>query len=339
MQTLKLGLVGVGRFGMAHARTIQYSIRGAEIQALCARTPEKVVAAAKELGVEATTTDYRKLVRDYDLDGVVICSSSASHCEHITEAVEAGIRNIFVEKPVVMSWEEVHILQSLVERNPDLFIQVGHHRRFDPSYVEAKRKLDAGLIGRPILYRNVNRDFYFDPEFLRSYSPESGGMIFDTGTHDYDMARWLLNSDGKSVYGIGGVYEYDFLEELGDIDNCCLTMEFKNGVMGDFVISRNCRYGYHVETEIYGTEGSLRVAVEPTRDRVVQFTQGGVVRDTFQDFRDFFEPCYTRELESFVENVQSGKPPVVTALDGIKSATWAFTATDAVRERKTLDLK
>jgi len=48
MQTLKLGLVGVGRFGMAHARTIQYSIRGAEIQALCARTPEKVVAAAKD---------------------------------------------------------------------------------------------------------------------------------------------------------------------------------------------------------------------------------------------------------------------------------------------------
>lgn len=324
---------------MIHARNLRYRIKNAQLQVLCSRTPEKLAAAAEELEIPETTTDYGALVRDYDLDGVVICSSSASHCDQIIEAVEAGIRFIFAEKPVVMSREEAARLSSVLEQTPDLFIQIGHHRRFDPSYRAAKAKIDAGVIGRPILYRNFNRDYYFEPEFLRAYSPESGGMIFDTGTHDYDMARWLLNSEARTVFGIGGVYEYDFLREMGDMDNCSISMEFENGVIADFMISRNCKYGYHVETEIYGTEGSLRVAVEPSRDRVVQLTVDGIVKDAFDDFRDFFEPCYALELESFVENAISGEPPLVTATDGIKSAMWAFTATDAVRRKTTLNLE
>jgi myo-inositol 2-dehydrogenase/D-chiro-inositol 1-dehydrogenase len=111
---------------------------------------------------------------------------------------------------------------------------VGHHRRYDPSYIEAYRKIREGYIGTPISVRNDNRDYYFNPDFFRRFSPKSGGTILDTGSHDYDMIRWLLDTEAKSIYGLGGAYVYDFLDEFNDVDNASLLMEFGNGMMEQF---------------------------------------------------------------------------------------------------------
>jgi myo-inositol 2-dehydrogenase / D-chiro-inositol 1-dehydrogenase len=332
-KNVKLGIIGMGRLGFSHAENIAGRIRGAELYAACGSNRERLERNRDLLDIPVITTDYEQFIRMEELDGIVIASASSEHCEHLLSACRAGVRHIFIEKPIALNREEIRRLEEYLPRC-SASIHVGHNRRFDPSYRAAKEKLDSGSIGKPISIRNVNRDYYFDPDFFRRFSPVSGGTILDTGSHDYDLARWLLNTEAVSIYGLGGAYVYDFLPEFNDVDNAALLMEFANGMTGQFSYSRNCTYGYHVETEIYGTEGVLRVCTEPLNNRLITIDEHGSHKTFFKDFYDLYRSTYLDEMTDFVESIRDERPPAVSAEDGLKSVKWALAATEAVLGKK-----
>jgi myo-inositol 2-dehydrogenase/D-chiro-inositol 1-dehydrogenase len=193
-----------------------------------------------------------------------------------------------------------------------------------------KEKIDAGQIGKPILVKFTNRDPVWKEEDLLKFSPTSGGLVFDMLTHDYDLARWLVGSDAVSVYGNGGIYQYPGLRPLGDIDNCALLVRFENGVMGFFETSRNSSYGYHVEIEIFGTKGALRMGIVPNRDRVVSYTPSGISQESVRWFFEYWEPTFQAELQHFVDCIAQEKAPEVGLEDGYKAVQWALVAREAV---------
>jgi myo-inositol 2-dehydrogenase/D-chiro-inositol 1-dehydrogenase len=202
----------------------------------------------------------------------------------------------------------------------------------------AKKKLDEGFIGKPIQIKMINRDPAAMAEFIIKFSPKSGGLVLDMLTHDYDCARWFVNSDAKSVYGLGDAYVYEGLKELGDIDNCALLVEFKNGVMGQIETSRNCTYGYHVETEIYGSEGCIRIGTTPYKDRVTYMDANGVTVKCAEWFFEYWEPTFLAEMQDFVDCIVEDRQPLVGLIDGYEAVRWAYAATDAVKEKRVVYL-
>jgi len=126
----------------------------------------------------------------------------------------------------------------------------------------------------------INRDPVAMADFIIKFSPKSGGMVMDMLSHDYDLARWFAGSDARSDYGLGGTFVYDGLKAVGDIDNCSFLVEFKNGVIGQLEISRHSAYGYHVETEIYGSKGNIRIGMLPLRDRVTYMNETSISVNT-----------------------------------------------------------
>ena len=337
MNDVKIGIIGLGRLGFAHAENLAYRMKGVELHAACGGHRGRLERNQQLLDIPVVTTDYDEFIGMDELDGIVIASASALHFDQLVRACRAGVKHIFIEKPIALTAEEVAELESFLP-TVDTRIQVGHHRRYDPSYIEAKRKIEAGYIGTPISIRNDNRDYFFDPDFFRRYSPKSGGTLLDTGSHDYDMARWLTGAEALTIYGLGGAYVYDFLPEMGDVDNAALMMEFDNGMMGQFSYSRNCKYAYHVETEIHGTEGVLRICTEPLDNRLISLDETGAHKTFFKDFYDVYKNCYYDEMVDFVDGIRSGRAPSVTAEDGIKSLKWALKATEAVRSKTVVTL-
>jgi myo-inositol 2-dehydrogenase/D-chiro-inositol 1-dehydrogenase len=336
---VKLGIIGLGRLGFAHAENISGKIKGVELHAICGSNMERLKKNQQLLDVPVITTDYNEFINMDELDGIVIASSSSLHFEQLVKACEAGVKNIFIEKPIALTMDEINKLEALFSGTGiNTNIQVGHHRRFDPSYIEAEKRIREGYIGTPISIKNENRDYYFDPDFFRRFSPKSGGTILDTGSHDYDMTRWLLGSEAKSIYGLGGSYVYDFLGEFNDVDNAALLMEFENNVMAQFSYSRNCKYAYHVETEIYGTEGVLKICSEPLNNRLISIDDKGSHKTFFKDFYDVYKNCYYDEMAEFISCIRDGKKPRVSAEDGIKSVKWALHATEAVLGKKVVYL-
>ncbi len=338
MDRIRLGIIGLGRLGRRHAENIHYAIPGAELAAVCSTEDEELERAGEELRPRLRTRDYREVLADGGLDGIVIAATSQEHCRMICDAAEAGKRYVFTEKPLGMTLEEIDRIRAAVQANRGLRLQVGYNRRFDPSVAAAKKKIDEGYVGRIVQVRMINRDPASMAEFIIKFSPQSGGLVMDMLGHDYDCARWFVGSEAKSVYGVGGVFAYQGLQDVGDIDNCSLLMEFENGVMGQIETSRSCPYGYHVETEIYGTKGCIRIGTVPARDRNLYMGEGGVTQTCAGWFYEYWEPTFRAELLHFVDCIRQDRQPLVGLEDGYRAVEWAVAATAAVREKKIVRL-
>lgn len=339
METVKLGIVGLGRLGRNHASNIHYHIPNAQLAAVCSVVASELDSVCAEMHPRWRYTDYSEMFQNQELDGVVIATNSQLHCEMACEAVRLGVKNIYIEKPLGMTLEEIDRIRAAVNASDVRIFQVGYNRRFDASYRAMKKKLEEGFIGRPILIKMVNRDPASMAEFIIKFSPTSGGLVFDMLTHDYDAARWFLGADATTAYGIGGVYAYEGLAAVNDIDNCGILCKFDNGAMGWFETTRNCSYGYHVETEIFGTDGCIRVCVTPTNDRVLYLDKRGIQQSTVQWFYEYWEPTFTAEMQEFADAIQEQRPSRAAGLtDGYKAVEWALAAKKAVEEEMVVKI-
>lgn len=339
MKPVKLGIAGLGRLGRNHAANIHYHIRNAELTAICSLVPQELEEVGNEMQPQYRYSDYRDLFRNQELDGVLIATTSQAHCEMACAAAEMGVRNIYIEKPLGMSLDEIIRIKQAVENSDVNIFQVGYNRRFDASHLAMKQKVEEGYVGKPILIKMVNRDPAFMSEFIIKFSSTSGGLVFDMLTHDYDAARWFLGADAAKIYGIGGVYAYEELVKLNDIDNCGILCKFDNGAMGWFEATRNCAYGYHVETELFGTEGSIRICVTPNNDRVMYLDQKGAHQTTLQWFYDYWAPTFIAEIKEFADAIAEGRPSRSAGLmDGYKAVEWAIAAKRAVDEETIVTL-
>ena len=147
---VKLGIVGLGSLGTTHAQNIVNNIPGAELIAVCARREESLRRFSAQVSVKYEYTDYEEMLKNKEIDGILIVTSVNSYCEFAVRALEAGF-HVFVEKPIGLTLEEAELTQHAAEAKPDSIFMTGYMRRFDPSYIEAKKKIDAGAIGTPIM--------------------------------------------------------------------------------------------------------------------------------------------------------------------------------------------
>jgi len=338
MKNVKLGIIGLGRLGTEHAKNIHFHITNADLAAICSVVPAELEKGSKALSPDWVTDDYRKIIDNDDLDGIVIATNSQTHCEMICAAAEAGRKYVFTEKPLGMSMAEIDAIKNAARSNPGMVVQVGYNHRYDTDLCAAKDKIDQGYVGDIILLRIESRDQAGIEEFIVKFSPTSGGFIADMMTHDYDTARWFTGSEADTIYGAGGVYAYEGLKACGDMDNTAILMKFKNNTMVLLTASRNSAYGYHAPMEVFGTKGCISVGAESFKDRVVWMNAKGVSRQCSEWFYEYWQPTYRAELQAFADCIQQGTLPKVTLEDGYKAVQWAIRATEAVKEGKVVKI-
>ncbi len=227
---------------------------------------------------------YRQLLAQKDIQAVVIATPTHTHVEVAVAAARAG-KEIFCEKPLAMTLAgNDQVIQAA--QSAGVRLQVGLNRHFDPAYVAAKRMIDEGKIGQPVMIKLVGRDpRRTGLEFARREN--SGGMIMDMGIHDFDTARWLMGSEVERVYAEGGCLVYPELKDVGDIDNAVINLRFANGMLGNVDLSRNSIYGHDVRTEILGSKGGLIVGKDRYTDLLVM-TENSIAHDTVPYFMERF---------------------------------------------------
>jgi len=333
VQKVKIGIVGLGRLGRKHAENIAFRTPKAELTAICSILKEEVDEVKKNWGIPHGYTSYEEMLKNKELDAIFIASPSGEHCHQIAEALEAGY-HVFSEKPLGVSLSECKSAETAVEKHQDKVFMLGFMRRYDPSYAYAKRKIEEGAIGKPILFRGYSIDPESAIEGAIKFAPHSGGQFLDMAIHDIDLARWFLNSEAKSVYAIGGCYAHHEFGLYQDGDNVSALMQFENGTMAFFLAGRTAPHGYHIETEIIGTKGTLRIGSIPQKNMVEILDQYGVRKECSQNFLERFEQAYVDELQEFVECILNNRKPEVTVYDGTKSTIIAYAATESFKENR-----
>lgn len=323
MKKLSIGIVGLGRLGIVHARNIAFNIPNAELVAACCRTPEKLEKAKAELGITNVFTDYDEMLKMPGLDAVAIISSSGSHCEQIEKALNAG-KHVFCEKPLGVTVEECEQTEKAVKAHPELTFMLGFMRRFDESYAYAKKKIEEGAIGTPYLFKGTAMDPEAVIQSCIQYSSSSAGIFLDLAIHDIDLIRWYLGSEITEVHAMGATFKYPQLHENGDDETGIAMYKLANGALAMLHVGRSAPHGYHIETEIVGTKGTIRISPVPEKNLAVIYDNRGVVQECIEDFPERFKDAYLNEMTEFVNCVLSGKPSTATAHDGTLSVKAAY---------------
>ncbi len=335
IMTIKIGAIGLGRLGYQHAYNIAFKIPGAELTALCDMNEEKLKATVREWNVPYTYTDYNEMINNKELDAVVITSPSAFHTEQIVKALDKGL-HVFSEKPLGTTLSECKDAEKAVENHDDKVFMLGFMRRFDPSYAYAKQKIEAGEIGRPILFRGYSQDPESAIEGAIAFAGHSGGEFIDMAVHDIDLACWMLNSEPKSIFAIGGCYAHPEFGKYNDGDNVSALLHFKNDAMVFLFAGRTAPHGYNVETEIIGTKGTLRIASVPQKNLVEILDEHGVRKECSQNFLERFEQAYLEELNEFISCIKTGRKPGVTVYGGTKTTEIAYKCKESFEKNELI---
>lgn len=319
---LNTGVVGLGRLGSLYVEYIQHQIPGADVIAVADADEKKASEIAAAYNVPNSFSDYRELLDINGLDAVIIISPTSTHRDIVVDAASKG-KMIFCEKPLSISLEEAAEMREAVEKS-GVFFHMGFMRRFDRGYAAAMKRIQAGEIGKPIVFKATSRD-PFRPSLEYADPKKSGGLLLDMGIHDFDLARWFMG-DVAEVYSLGKVLAYPEMETIQDVDNAVVTLNFESGTIGAVDMTRSGIYGYDIRTEILGTEGTIQIGyLRETPITILK--KEGVSHDTVPYFMERFEQSYVTQLKDFIEKASAQQEPSVTIEDGERALLLGHAAT------------
>jgi len=326
---INIGLIGTGRLGMMYAEYLTNRVQHANLISVADIVPERADTCGAKFEVPKIYYTHQDLIHDKTVDAVVITATTSNHKEIVIDTARKG-KPIFCEKPMTLNLEEAREMKNVIN-DKGVFYQQGYMRRFDPGLSAAKKKIEEGMIGQPVVFRGSSRDPYLPTlEYLR---PEnSGGQILDMAIHDIDIARWYMG-EMDTVYAIGGVLAYPEVKETGDTDNVIMVLKFENGNLGEIDISRNGIYGYDIRAEVLGTKGTLKIGY--LRQTPLQvLTAEGVSHDVVPYFPERFGDAYINQLNDYVLNLYNDTEPMITIDDGIKGLQVAVAATASLKDNQ-----
>jgi len=331
---MNVGLIGIGRLGRVYARDLAARVAGVRLAAVADTNAKLAEDTARELDVPRWYMDPLAMMDDPGVDAIVVVSPTDTHCDLVIGALERG-KPVFCEKPPALSLSETQSMKDAVMRTKG-FLQMGFMRRFDAGYAGAKKRMEEGLIGTPIVFKSSSRDPY-RPSLEYANPKSSGGMIVDMGIHDFDLARFFMG-EVASVTAVGGVLAYPELGEVGDIDNAIVTLTFESGRLGVVDLSRSGIYGYDIFGELLGTKGTIRIGYLRETPLFVM-TKNQVAHDTVPFFMERFRDAYTVQLQNFADNLAHNRDPAITIDDASGSLRIALAATKARETGKSVSPK
>jgi scyllo-inositol 2-dehydrogenase (NAD+) len=328
----RLAVVGAGRAGLVHAHNAAGAIPGAVLACIVDSDADVGGRAAAELGVP-TYRDLDEALNVGDFEGVVITAPTFAHAELAVTAASAS-RHVFCEKPMALTLEECDAMTAAAEA-AGVVLQIGFVRRFQLEFVEAKRKIEAGEIGEPMVVKSLTRGPGLPPAWAHDLR-RSNGMLAEVNSHDFDCVRWLVGSEIERVYaetanfkGAGrGVTAPDFY------DNAVVSLRFAGGALGTIDGTCPADYGYDARTEVLGTEGLLLVGDNRSVTLLQIRSRGAGEIPTYVSWPQRFEAGYREELTAFVRAAQSGAPPAVGAADGRAAVAAVIAANTSWLERR-----
>jgi myo-inositol 2-dehydrogenase / D-chiro-inositol 1-dehydrogenase len=326
---LKVGIIGAGRIGTVHARTIVNRVPEAAVAVIADPVRGLAEKLAAELGIPRVAADHREILRDPAIDAVLVCSSTDTHAAVVIEAARAG-KQIFCEKPLDLDLARIDTVLEAVAK-AGVKLMMGFNRRFDPDFAHVRSEVARGAVGRPHLLRITSRDPGPPPI---EYVKVSGGMFMDMTIHDFDMARFVMGREVEEVYAATGVLVDPAIGEVGDVDTAIVTLRFAGGAIGAIDNSRRAVYGYDQRVEVFGTGGMVANA-NHSEHTVSHADAAGIHAPLpLNFFMQRYAAAYEAEIRAFVECVAKGTQPPVGGADARAATVIAYAALRSAKEQR-----
>ena len=256
-ETVKLGIIGVGSRGSL-LLTYLLEIPGVEVSCFCDDYEPSFDRARQMIGKGARGyRDYRKMLEQEEIDGVVIATPLDRHAPMTIDALNAGV-HVFCEKAMGKTFEECDLMLQAHRRN-NRILYIGHQRLFSTRILKAINEIENGSLGditqiRAYWHRNNDwRRPVPSPELerrinWRMYHEYSCGLMTELASHHLQVANWILKDVPDYVWGSGSI---NYWKDGRDVcDNVNLVYHYPSGthLVYDSLIS-NKKYGMQIEAQ------------------------------------------------------------------------------------------
>ena len=181
------------------------------------------------------------------------------------------------------------------------------------------------------LIRLPNIQASFQGETCANYLGGETDILYSTPVY--------TGGEVTEVYAAGTTFKHPEFAENGDTETGMAMLKFDNGTVAFLHVGRTAPHGYHTETEIVGTEGHLRVAGVPWKDRVMVYDQYGARQEIVENFPQRFAEAYLLEMVDFIDCVQKDRKPELTVYDGTKATIVTYAITDSFHSGKAVKVE
>lgn len=301
---------------------------GASFKYMCSSGGLSGTTLAKKFGFSHSTTDYKEVLKDEEVDTVFITTRHNSHANFVKESLQAG-KNVFVEKPLAINHEQLNEIieayeaSSAEKTRPTL--TVGFNRRFSPHTQAIKKAIgkDPGVLN---IVATMNAGF-IPPQVWVHDMKVGGGRIIGEACHYMDLCAYLAGSEIQSVC----------MNSMGadikdNTDNASILMKFRNGSNAVINYFANGSKSYSKErVEVFSQE---RVFVLDNFRTTKAFGAKG-----FKNLKTKMNKGHKEQFHTYIQRIKEGGEPLIGFSEMINVTKASFAALESLKEKQWIDVE
>jgi myo-inositol 2-dehydrogenase/D-chiro-inositol 1-dehydrogenase len=307
---VRVAVIGAGLMGADHARIVVEEMPGANLQVVCDMDEVRARKVADAHGAADVASNPEAVIARADVDAVIVASPDFTHAPLSLACINAG-KKVLCEKPLSQSPAECLLVMQAEQESGQKFVQLGFMRRYDQSYVEMKKAIENGTLGRALMMHNFHRNVETPA------SDFTGAMaITNSAPHEFDVVRHLLGTEYAWISA--------FQPKRSDrrVAPVFMVLETVDGQLVNIEINNNAAYGYDVRAELVGEQASISMShVAYTHlERSL-----GVHTGYDADWRTRYFDAYRRQNRAFLRFVDTDVFPEIASScwDGYAAAVAA----------------
>ncbi|GAB3313395.1 Gfo/Idh/MocA family oxidoreductase [Larkinella ripae] len=336
-QTLNVALIGPGKVAHNHARaTLQTP--DTKLVAIYGRNHTRAEEFANQYQIAAYSDIYDMVDRE-NVDICIVCTPHPAHRVVTVAALEAGA-HVLVEKPLASSLADCDAMIEAARKANRQLATVSQRRFYEPC-LRMRQTIDDGKIGKPVLglaqlFGWRSEEYYRSDPWRGSWEHEGGGVLVNQAPHQLDLLLWYMG-EMEEVYGVWKNLNHPYIEVD---DTAVAIVRFKNGGIGNVIVSNSQTPGIYGKVHIHGQNGasigvqtdggSMFIAgmtsIQDAPYNDVWSVPGEADRQSIwkaEDDRDFnsvdsSSHYFSLQLADFAQAIRDGRQPLVTAGDGRK---------------------
>lgn len=320
---LKFALVGCGRIAKRHSELLGHQqIDGAGLVAVCDIDAAKAQAIAEKFDVPAYT-DMHEMMRDADIDVVVVLTESGYHARHVIELAPYG-KHIVVEKPMALTLDDADAMIAACDQNAVRLFVVKQNRMNVPV-VKLREAMEAGRFGKLVMgtvrVRWCRPQRYYDQDSWRGTWALDGGVLTNQASHHIDLLEWMMG-DVQSVYAESRTALVDIEAE----DTAVVLLKFRSGALGVIEATTAARpKDLEGSISILGETGTVEIGGFAVNEmKVWQFEEAEPQdQDVLEKYSvnppNVYGFGHQAYYEHVVDSISNGKRHMVDGLEGRRS--------------------
>jgi UDP-N-acetyl-2-amino-2-deoxyglucuronate dehydrogenase len=354
MQKIRSAIIGCGKIAQVHAQALK-NISATELVAVQSRNAEKATATANRFGVKPYT-DIAEMIRSEQVQVVVICTPHPAHREAAVIAMQNGA-HVLTEKPLAVSLEDC---DAMIQAAATYGKQLGmvSQRRFFPACMRIKKAIDEGRMGTPMLgsvvmYGWRDEKYYSSDPWRGKWNEEGGGVLVNQAPHQLDLLQWYMGSEMEELYGVWQNINHPYIEVE---DTAVAIIRFKNGAVGNIIVSNAQKPGIYGKVHIHGSNGAS-AGVQTDGGAMFIAGQSSILEPPLNDIwtipgdeqllkswheadtkefnaGDAVEYYIRMQISDFILAVAENRQPLVTAQEGRKTVELFTALYRSMKERK-----